>query len=192
MAERDKEDRVKYEAVVDEYRKFMETTDEPSKRRKVADSKTTPEPGAPAVTSAKRPFKEVVKDHHLMALVNDKDGDMNPLVTKSYLTELVTPPSHVIKCMDEFSKDIISKCITNISNAWEGLNLKLIPAEEIPMRPRAYDGHTCLILAIPEDAKVKVFRSTKSGIMKLTPMFLYPEELDWKFPLLSGKSSDWD
>ncbi|GBP07846.1 hypothetical protein EVAR_71050_1 [Eumeta japonica] len=29
------------------------------------------------------------------------------------------------------------KCIAKISEAWEGLSLKLIPAEEIPMRPRA-------------------------------------------------------
>ncbi|KNC32774.1 hypothetical protein FF38_10755 [Lucilia cuprina] len=34
-------------------------------------------------------------------------------------------------------RDFLSKCITKISDAWEGLSLKLIPAEEIPMRPRA-------------------------------------------------------
>lgn len=263
--ERDEEDRVRYQAVVDEYRKFLETapstssdithgerskrnrsqteTGKSPKRRKIVDTKSTPGPATTTNTSARRPFNEVVKDHLLVALANDKNGVINPVVTEwgvieSKLAELVM--NHVIankdgmaprfdsgeihrgyrviKCMDVFSKEFLSKCITTISDAWDGLHLKLIPAEEIPMRPRARiwlpkmtldaqkmleclrrqnlnirmddwsvirteqaDTHTCLILAITEsgsvelekagyrlffgvrDAKVKVFRPTKSG-----------------------------
>ncbi len=43
----------------------------------------------------------------------------------------------VIKCMDLFSREFLSNCVTTISNAWDGLSLKLIPAAEIPLRPRA-------------------------------------------------------
>ncbi|KNC26026.1 hypothetical protein FF38_03791 [Lucilia cuprina] len=58
------------------------------------DSKTTLGSATSAVISARRPFNEVVKDHLLMALVNDKD----------------------MECR---------------------LSLKFIPAEKIPMGPRA-------------------------------------------------------
>ncbi|XP_046805498.1 uncharacterized protein LOC124419553 [Lucilia cuprina] len=181
--ERDEDDRVKYQAVVDEYQKFLETAPSTSKmaaeterskrnrsqvedgkspkRRKVIEGKTTPGPVA-ITTTARRPFNEVVKDHLLMALVTEKDGAINPVVTEwgaieSKLTELVmehlltnkddkvprfdSSEIHrgyrVIKCLDEFSKGFLNKCITKIRDAWVGLSLKLIPAEEIPMRPRA-------------------------------------------------------
>ncbi|XP_065362003.1 BEACH domain-containing protein lvsA-like [Calliphora vicina] len=183
--ERDEEDRAKYQAVVDECQKFLDSVPSTSKaaaeeterskrnrsqtegekspkRRKVVEKKSTPGPTSTTTTSARRPFNEVVKDHLLMALATEKDGTINPVVTEwgaieSKLTELVmehvfanrtgTAPRfdsgeihrgyRVIKCMDEFSKDFLSKCIAKISGAWEGLSLKLIPAQEIPMRPRA-------------------------------------------------------
>ncbi|XP_073811767.1 uncharacterized protein [Musca autumnalis] len=43
----------------------------------------------------------------------------------------------VIKCMDEFSKGFLEKCMAKISGAWEDISLRLIPAKEIPIRPRA-------------------------------------------------------
>ena len=38
----------------------------------------------------------------------------------------------VIKCMDEFSKKFLFKCITSIKDKWEELNLMIIPASQIP------------------------------------------------------------
>ncbi|XP_054746165.1 uncharacterized protein LOC129250575 [Anastrepha obliqua] len=43
----------------------------------------------------------------------------------------------VIKSADEFSRGFLEKFIAEVSNAWEGLSLKLIPASVIPKRPRA-------------------------------------------------------
>ncbi|XP_017477012.1 PREDICTED: uncharacterized protein LOC108367007 [Rhagoletis zephyria] len=41
----------------------------------------------------------------------------------------------VIKCADQFSLDFLA--VAKISDAFEGLKLKLIPARDIPRRPRA-------------------------------------------------------
>ncbi|XP_054738452.1 uncharacterized protein LOC129244668 [Anastrepha obliqua] len=43
----------------------------------------------------------------------------------------------VIKCDDQFSLHFLTNVIGEIQNSWEGLKLKLIPASEIPRRPRA-------------------------------------------------------
>lgn len=36
-----------------------------------------------------------------------------------------------------FSKEFLGKCIAKIGDTWDGLSLKLIPAADIPLRPRA-------------------------------------------------------
>lgn len=183
--ERDAEDRAKYQLVVEEYQKCLDSVPSTSKaetatterskrnrsqteferspkRRKVIATNATPGSAVVATTAARRPFNEVVKDHLLMALSSEKDGVIHPVVTEwgaveSKLAELVmeyvlankggTVPRfdsgeihrgyRVIRCLDGFSKDFLGKCIAKISGAWEGLSLKLIPAEDIPMRPRA-------------------------------------------------------
>ncbi|XP_053968843.1 uncharacterized protein LOC128870268 [Anastrepha ludens] len=43
----------------------------------------------------------------------------------------------VIKCDDQYSLHFLTKAIGEIQNSWDGLRLKLIPASEIPRRPRA-------------------------------------------------------
>ncbi|XP_053968643.1 uncharacterized protein LOC128870069 [Anastrepha ludens] len=43
----------------------------------------------------------------------------------------------VIKFDDQFSLHFLTNVIGKIQNSWEGLKLKLIPASEIPRRPRA-------------------------------------------------------
>ncbi|XP_055840384.1 uncharacterized protein LOC129908042 [Episyrphus balteatus] len=43
----------------------------------------------------------------------------------------------VIKCEDVFSRDFLSKSVAEVSNKWDGLKLKLIPAKEIPRQPLA-------------------------------------------------------
>ncbi|KNC25278.1 hypothetical protein FF38_02576 [Lucilia cuprina] len=76
---RDWEDRVKYEAVVPKVYKNH--------------SKTTPNPAAQAVISARRSFNKVMKERLMMALANDEEVT-NPVATEwstveSKLTELV-------------------------------------------------------------------------------------------------------
>ncbi|XP_065370758.1 uncharacterized protein LOC135962793 [Calliphora vicina] len=103
--ERDEEDRAKYQTVVDEYQKFLDSVPSTSKaaaedtersqrnrsqtegekslkRKKVVDKKSAPGPTSTTTTSARRPFDEVVKDHLLMALATEKDGTINPVVTE--------------------------------------------------------------------------------------------------------------
>ncbi|XP_017473961.1 PREDICTED: uncharacterized protein LOC108364687 [Rhagoletis zephyria] len=43
----------------------------------------------------------------------------------------------IFKCRDEFSREFLGKCVAELGNAWEGLKFKLIPAEEVPRKPRA-------------------------------------------------------
>ncbi|XP_065355994.1 putative mediator of RNA polymerase II transcription subunit 26 [Calliphora vicina] len=165
--ERDEEDRAKYQAVVDEYQKFLDSVPSTSKaaaeeterskrnrsqtegekspkRRKVVEKKSTPGPTSTTTTSARRPFNEVVKDHLLMALATEKEwhhqscgNRMGTGTAPRFDSGEIHRGYRVIKCMDEFSKDFLSKCIAKISGALEGLSLKQIPAQEIPMRPRA-------------------------------------------------------
>lgn len=175
--ERDAEDRVKYQAVVEEYLKSKDSApstsnvgngakrnrsqaedDKSPKRKKVTEKKTNPMP----VSTTRRPFNEVVKGHLLVALANMNGELPSPVVTEwsaieSRLAELVM--EHVlsnkdspaprfdsgeihrgyrlIKCMDLFSKEFLGNCVAKISDSWAGLSLKLIPAEDIPLRPRA-------------------------------------------------------
>lgn len=127
--------------------------EKPAKRMKVKEQTTT----------TKRPFNEVVKDNLMVALANMKTGKLTPVTAlewgrvESKLSELVmehvlankgSPLPHydsseihrgfrVIKCMDEFSKDFLKKSIASVSDAWDDISLQLIPAQEIPQRPRA-------------------------------------------------------
>jgi len=39
--------------------------------------------------------------------------------------------------VDEGSRLFLVECIAKISDAWDGLKIKLIPARDIPRRPRA-------------------------------------------------------
>ncbi|XP_073831518.1 uncharacterized protein [Musca autumnalis] len=128
----------------------------PAKRKKLKHNTTTS-------STTKRPFNEVVKDNMLVAIANEKEGKLSPITTAEWgtvetkLSELVmehvlanedSPVPHfdssevhrgyrVIKCMDEYSKEFLEKSIAKLSNAWDDISLKLIPAQEIPMRPRA-------------------------------------------------------
>lgn len=190
--ERDAEDAKKYQAVVDEYLKYKDTlpstsqdtqrakrnrshneSDKAPKRIKVNEQKTVSQP----VSTTRRPFNEVVKDHLLVALANVSGGSPLPVVKEwsaieSKLSELVVKHLlgnkegvvprfdsgeihrgfRLIRCLDVFSKEFLGNCIATISDAWEGLTLKLIPASEIPFRPRAriwlpkmeLDGHKLL------------------------------------------------
>ncbi|XP_073819713.1 uncharacterized protein [Musca autumnalis] len=128
----------------------------PAKRKKLKHNTT-------ASSTIKRPFNEVVKDNLMVAVANDKNDKLSPITTAEWgmvetkLSEQVmehvfanddSPVPHfdssevhrgyrVIKCMDEFSKGFLEKCIAKISDAWEDISLRLIPAQDIPMRPRA-------------------------------------------------------
>jgi hypothetical protein len=178
----DAADRIRYQAVVDEYHKFKDnipTTskdatknnerakrnrsqtegDRTPKRKKVIGKTEIPNTRS---STTRRPFNEVVRDHLLVALANVHDGSPLPVVTEwgaieSKLAELVmkhvlsnkdSPAPRfdcgeihrgyrIIRCMDGLSKEFLCSCITKISDAWEGLKLELIPAKDIPLRPRA-------------------------------------------------------
>ncbi|XP_073811679.1 uncharacterized protein [Musca autumnalis] len=99
----------------------------------------------------------------MVAVANDKKGKLSPItpaergMVETKLSEQVmehvftnedSPVPHldssevhrgyrVITCMDEFSKGFLEKCMAKISRAWEDISLRLIPAQEIPIRPRA-------------------------------------------------------
>ena len=123
-------------------------------------------PGAaipqPISSTTRRPFSEVIKDNLIVALASVNGGITSPVVAEwgaieTKLAELVMEHVlsskdrpvprfdsgeihrgyRIIKCMDGFSKEFLGNCITAISDSWDGLSLKLIPAEEIPLRPRA-------------------------------------------------------
>ncbi|XP_073838620.1 uncharacterized protein [Musca autumnalis] len=129
----------------------------PAKRKKLKYNTTT-------TSTTKRPFNEVVKDNMLVAIDNEKEGKLSPITTAEWsivetkLSELVmehvladedSPVPYfdssevhrgyrVIKCMDEYSKEFLEKSIASkLSDAWDNISLRLIPAQEIPMRPRA-------------------------------------------------------
>lgn len=63
-----------------------------------------------------------------------------------YDTSKVFRGCRLIKCMDQFSKDLIVDYVSKISNSWQGLVIKLIPAREIPRR-------TCARIWLPKITK---------------------------------------
>ncbi|XP_037944397.1 uncharacterized protein LOC119677197 [Teleopsis dalmanni] len=110
---------------------------------------------------ASRPFSEVARDHLSVALIDEHNSNGKLLMerwalietklSELVMAELMTNPGsvpsfdcadivrghRVIRCDDEYSRSFLSKAITKISENWDGLKLKLVPAAEIPSRPRA-------------------------------------------------------
>lgn len=179
--ERDKQDRIKYQAVVDEYLKIKESLpktsavedgseggkrnrsetegDKPPKRSRGNGRKNLSQPISSAT---RRPFSEVVRDHLMVALAIECDGRVSPVVTEwgrirseldklsmeyvlanpgkarpRFYTSEIHRGYRIIRCTDALSGELLGKFIAKISDAWDGLNLKLIQAKDIPMRPRA-------------------------------------------------------
>ena len=64
-------------------------------------------------------------------------GGKHPGLTPHFDSSHVVRGFHVIACMDQFSKDFLGSCVAKISDAWEGVKLKIIPYDEIPRRPVA-------------------------------------------------------
>lgn len=78
-----------------------------------------------------------------MALASVNKGSINPIVIGWSAIQCKLPKldstllkftGWVIKCLKDFFKEFICKCVTKVSDAWEGLSLKVISAEEIPRR----------------------------------------------------------
>ncbi|XP_054744474.1 uncharacterized protein LOC129248886 [Anastrepha obliqua] len=111
---------------------------------------------------AKRAFNEVARDHLQTALVDELTNRGKPALERwseiearlsrivvdhvmaspegqvpGYDSMEVVRGYRVIKCDDQFSVDFLQNAISKIQSDWEGLRLKLIPASEIPRRPRA-------------------------------------------------------
>lgn len=114
-----------------------------------------------AAASAKHTYSEVVRDHLQVALVDAEgangrrilavwssiEGRLSEMVVEHLMENQTPVPSfsceevcrgcRVIKCADGFSREFLEKCVAKISNAFDGLSLKIILASEIPRRPRA-------------------------------------------------------
>ncbi|KAH8320342.1 hypothetical protein KR059_010884, partial [Drosophila kikkawai] len=121
--------------------------------------------GAPRPTTFVKPakmFSEVARDSLSMAFVDELNDDGRLLMEKweeveTQLAEMVTDkilseptgrsPSfdssemvkghRVIRCDDDFSPDFLADCVARLGNAWKGISIKLVPAKDIPRRPRA-------------------------------------------------------
>ncbi|XP_073822247.1 uncharacterized protein [Musca autumnalis] len=165
--ELDETDKLKYTKIVKEYeerKKFQNDKNPVEVKTKSAKRKNTKGENMPPASSVtKRAFKDVVKDNMSVALVNSKKERLSPITVsqwgrvESMLSELVmkhvlnstgSPVPHfdssevhrgfrIIKCLDEFSKNFLETSIAKVSNVWEDIGLRLIPAREIPMRPSA-------------------------------------------------------
>lgn len=70
------------------------------------------------------------------------------MVTDKLLSEPTSPtPSsesldmvrehRVTRCDDESSRVFLAECVAELSKAWKGFSISLVPAMEIPRRPRA-------------------------------------------------------
>ncbi|XP_055842370.1 uncharacterized protein LOC129909281 [Episyrphus balteatus] len=136
-----------------------EEANPPQKKSKAnGTNKKAPSQGA----AQSRTFSEIVRDDLQVAVVDELSTDNRALMSvwnsiEAKLSEMVflytlsategPYPSfdsgemlrgyRVIKCEDVFSRDFLSKSVAEVSNKWDGLKLKLIPAKEIPRQPLA-------------------------------------------------------
>ncbi|XP_054745539.1 uncharacterized protein LOC129249899 [Anastrepha obliqua] len=134
----------------------QDESDKPTKKPKVSvHTASIPKP-------TKRSFNEVTRDHLQIALVDELTNRGKPASDKwseieARLSRIVVdhvmanPEGHVpgfdsmevvrgyrvIKCDDQLSLNFLQTVVGKIQSDWEGLRLKLIPASEIPRRPRA-------------------------------------------------------
>ncbi|XP_053968415.1 uncharacterized protein LOC128869840 [Anastrepha ludens] len=113
-----------------------------------------------AAAVARAAYGEVARDHLQVALVDAKtksgrvvlslsdaiEGRLSSMVVRPLIDNKGPAPlfdsgeicrgCRVVKCANKFSKDFLERSLATVSNTWEGLSLKLIPASEIPRRPR--------------------------------------------------------
>ncbi|XP_070144865.1 uncharacterized protein [Drosophila kikkawai] len=143
---RDAADKARFLAVIEEYERY---------------EKEHPETSLPPQAKRNR-SQEVARDSLAMALIDELNDDGRLLMEKweeveTQLAEMVTDkllseptgqsPSfdssdmvrghRVIRCDDEFSRDFLADCVASLSKAWKGISIKLVPAKDIPRRPRA-------------------------------------------------------
>ncbi|XP_054745693.1 uncharacterized protein LOC129250072 [Anastrepha obliqua] len=133
----------------------QDESDKPTKKHKVSVyTASIPKP-------AKRTFNEVAPDHLQTALIDEitnrgkreleKWSEIETRLSRIVVDHVMAnPESQVpgfdsmevvhgyrkIKCDDQLSLNFLQTVVGKIQNNWEGLRLKLIPASEIPRRPR--------------------------------------------------------
>nr|XP_041633526.1 uncharacterized protein LOC121503289 [Drosophila kikkawai] len=159
---RDLADKVRYLAVIEEYERFekehpdtllppqtkrnrsQEVSESAPKRAK--DAKGAPRPTTFVKTAKK--FSEVARDSLAMALVDELNDDGRLLMEKweeveTQLAEMVTDkllsePTGQSPSFD--SSDMVRghrvDCVARLGKAWKGISIKLVPARDIPRRPR--------------------------------------------------------
>ncbi|XP_054746049.1 uncharacterized protein LOC129250452 [Anastrepha obliqua] len=134
----------------------QDESDKPTKKPKVSvHTASIPKP-------TKRSFNEVARDHLQIALVDeltnrgkpasDKWSEIEARLSRIVVDHVMANPENqvpgfdsmevvrgyrVIKCDDQLSLNFLQTVVGKIQSDWEGLRLKLIPASEIPRRPRA-------------------------------------------------------
>ncbi|XP_053968317.1 uncharacterized protein LOC128869741 [Anastrepha ludens] len=133
-----------------------------AKRSKHSSTQGAGGPSTSAAGAASRAaYSEVARDHLQVALVDAKtksgravlplwdaiEGRLSGMVVRHLMDKKGPAPlfdsgeifrgCRVIKCANQYSREFLEKSLATVSNAWEGLSLKLIPASEIPRRPRA-------------------------------------------------------
>nr|XP_041632326.1 uncharacterized protein LOC121502694 [Drosophila kikkawai] len=154
---RDLADKTRYLAVIEEYERYEkehpETLLPPQSKRnrsqevgesapkRVKDAKGAPRPTTFVKTAKK--FSEVARDSLAMALVDELNDDGRLLMEKweeveTQLAEMVTDkllsePTGQSPSFD--SSDMVGG--TGLGKAWKGISIKLVPARDIPKRPRA-------------------------------------------------------
>lgn len=122
--------------------------------------KRTAKPEAVPKMQIKRPLSEVVRDHLHVAMVDDKapkrlvsadlwtkvEARLSELVMEHVLdggtlpcfdSSEVVRGYRVVRCEDQFSRDFLGQIVARISDEWDDSKLGIIPATEIPKRPRA-------------------------------------------------------
>ncbi|XP_054085032.1 uncharacterized protein LOC128921413 [Zeugodacus cucurbitae] len=112
-------------------------------------------------TNAARHFSDVARDCLQVAIIDGNSSSPNTIqdrwveidvrLSGSVLSYVLDNPAgphpefdssetlngyRVIKCMNQSSLDFLTSSVDKISNAFESLQLRLIPASEIPKRPR--------------------------------------------------------
>ncbi|XP_053968392.1 uncharacterized protein LOC128869816 [Anastrepha ludens] len=134
----------------------QDESDKPTKKHKVSvHTASRPKP-------TKRTFNEVARDHLQIALVHeitnrgkpasDKWSEIEAWLSRIVVDDIMANPERhvpgfdsmkvirgyrVIKCDDQLSLNFLKTVVGKIQSDWEGLRLKLVPAREIPRRPKA-------------------------------------------------------
>ncbi|XP_050338155.1 uncharacterized protein LOC126764490 [Bactrocera neohumeralis] len=90
--------------------------------------------GEHSSTTTARHFSDVARDSLQVAIIDGNSS--SPSTIQERWVEIDVRGYRVIKCADHASLDFLTGSVAKITNAFVGLQLRLIPARDIPKRPR--------------------------------------------------------